>query len=297
MADMPYDMYLKFMLSYCLITENMNPSPERKSSSTLASGQKSAHDFGGSTQPRLSIQATESNTSMETQPTLRQDSTKLINSTSTMDSRSSDRNPRLKTLDEYIADKPREAQVTSPPLKSPRVSRRDDFFDQSIRDRDYSSVIESLSTATDPDNRNDFPSDKVVYTQGEELSSTSPRLRAEPRESRQSRELKKQPSDDDTARISVSEIESNKGHVFVEGFQVRLVLLCDVILYVSISFRTLLLFWQAGRKASSKEDALAKDTDDQSAVLRRGPSMRSAARDGNLDRVKKIAELRPEEKV
>ena len=42
------------------------------------------------------------------------------------------------------------------------MKRSDNFFDQTVKEKDYSSVIESLSVTTDQDNRDDFDSERRV---------------------------------------------------------------------------------------------------------------------------------------
>ena len=46
-----------------------------------------------------------------------------------------------------------ETTQSAPKAVSPPPKRRDDFFDQHVAEKDYSSVIESLSHATEQDNK------------------------------------------------------------------------------------------------------------------------------------------------
>ncbi|ELU03454.1 hypothetical protein CAPTEDRAFT_227139 [Capitella teleta] len=217
-------------------------------------------------EPRVMFsEATDSKYSMDPEATLRAESPKLENSATSFNDSSKD--SRLKTLERHLEEQRKPSPASPSNFKSPRVPRRDDFFDQSVREKDYSSVIESLSTATDQDNRDDFVSDHVDSHQGEKLS-TEPRLRHKPRAVRESEEEKNRPLDDDTARISTSAIDCNQGHLFMDGFQ-------------------------AGLAASKQAEPKVEVKKEVST----GPSIHTAAKNGDLNRLKEIVELRPEDKT
>ena len=65
---------------------------------------------------------------------------------------------------------------TEPVTPTTPTLRKDDFFDQRPAGRDYSSVIDSMSTTTDQDSAHDFDSYKRNNMYSKQLSSQGPTL-------------------------------------------------------------------------------------------------------------------------
>ena len=82
------------------------------------------------------------------------------------------------TYTEDSDDERKRTEQKTPETLTPTTPtlRKDDFFDQKPARRDYSSVIDSLSTTTEQDNKQDFDNDKPsIYSK--QPSSKGPTLK------------------------------------------------------------------------------------------------------------------------
>ena len=137
--------------------------------------------------------------------------TSASSSTYTDDSQDGRRSPEQKT--------PQPLTPTTPTV------RKDDFFDQKPAGRDYSSVIDSLSTTTDQDNKHDFDNDKPsIYSK--QPSNKGPILKnAEPVEDSQQVHSAKSSDTEEPLRPKTSlghrePVDRKDSTIFLDGFKV-----------------------------------------------------------------------------